>query len=189
MKSLFIPMTFAYDGTQLRSLFAYLEHGLLGDSVVAWEGPCEISFEHMVDGEDLREQSAIRGSRMLHFIAEVFGVPLFGGVAAQRLLASLAADILRERIPEAAVRASVRRDGDDVYVENRKFSISIATVSPTSTLVHFAVNVSNQGTPVPTAALEEWGIAPRAFADELLGRFTREMITVREATMKVKWVR
>lgn len=189
MKSIFVAESFAYDGTQLRSLFGYLDHGLLGDSIVSWEGPCEIPFDHMVDGEDLREQSAIRGARMVHFIIEIFDASLLAGVAVQRLFASLAADVLRERVTDAEARESIRRDGDDIFVLGRKFSISIATVSPVSALIHFAVNSTNQGTPVPTAALEEWGIDARTFADELLTRFTREMVTVREATMKVKWVR
>lgn len=189
MKTKFIEKEFAYDGTQLRSLFAYIDHGLLGDSAVAWIGPCEIPFEHMVDGEDLRDRSAIRGDRMLHVIAEIFSAPLIAGVAIQRLLASLAADLLRESVQDVAARASIRRAGDDVFVLDRKFSISIATVSPTSALIHFAANCTNRGTPVPTAALEEWRIEPRAFAGELLERFEREMVTVREATMKVKWVK
>ena len=81
MKTHWCEDEFAYDGTQLRSLFAYLEYGHLGDSIVSWAGPCEISFDHMVDGEDLRDQSPIRGSKMLHFIVECFDTQLFGGVA------------------------------------------------------------------------------------------------------------
>ena len=189
MKTHWIDSEFAYDGTQLRSLFAYLEYGHLGDSIVSWQGPCEISFDHMVDGEDLRDQSPIRGSKMLHFIVECFDTQLFGGVALQRLLASLAGDLLRNSILDSSVRAAIRRDGDDIFVLDRKFSISIATVSPTSCLIHFAVNISNKGTPVPTAALEEFGIEPQAFARDLMDRFAREFVTIREATQKVKWVR
>ncbi len=189
MKTKFIEQESAYDGGQLHSLFAYLEHGVLGDSAVAWIGPCEIPFDHMVDGEDLRDRSAIRGDRMVHVIVEVFAASLLAGVALQRLLASLAADLLRESLTEARARDAVRRDGDDIYVFDRKLSISIATASPVSTLIHFAVNVVNEGTPVPTAALEEWGIDPGPFALELLRRFAREADSAREATMKVKWVR
>jgi uncharacterized protein len=189
MKSLFIDKQFAYDGTQLRSLFGYLDHGLLGDSVVAWVGACDIPWEHMVDGEDLREQSPIRGARMLHFIVEMFGQTLSSAVAHQRLLASLAGDLLREQIKDEKTRATVRRDGDDIFVLDRKFSISIATVSPTSALIHFAVNCVNDGTPVPTAALSEFGLQAKSFAAELMKRFVREATTIHEATMKVRWIR
>ncbi len=191
MKTTYLDKTFAYDGTQLRSLFNYLENGVLGDSVVAWCGPCDISFEHMVDGEDVLAQSPIRGSSMLHFIVERFVPDLYSAVALQRLLASLAADFLHERLqadrhPSAVL---VRRDGDDVYVSDRKFSISIATVSPVSALIHFAVNIRNEGTPVPTVALADFSIDAKPFALELMTRFAREATTIHEATCKVRWVR
>lgn len=189
MKSKFVEASFEYDGSQLRSLFGYLDHGILGDSIVSWEGPCEIPFDHMIDGEDLRDQSAIRGGRMVHFIIEFFPADLLAGVAVQRLFAALASDLLREKVQTTSVRESIRRDGDDIFVLDRKFSISIATVSPVSTLVHFAVNASNEGTPIPTSALEEWSLDSRAFAETLMARFTREFETIREATMKVKWTR
>ena len=68
MKSMFIDKEFKYDGTQLRSLYAYLDFELMGDSVVSWIGACDISNEHMVDGEDLLLNAAICGDKMLHFI-------------------------------------------------------------------------------------------------------------------------
>ena len=181
-----------YDGTQLKSLFAYLDHGILGDSIVAWIGPCNVSFEHMVDGEDLRDQSEIRGSRMVHFIVEKFGASLSETVALQRLLSSIAKDVLLEKMGTQP-RFSIRRSGDDLYVAlsdgEGKLSISIATVSPVSGLIHFAVNVSNQGTPVKTAALEDLRIPGEAFAEAVLRVFSLEMNSVSEATCKVKWVR
>lgn len=180
-----------YDGTQLKSLFAYLDHGILGDSIVAWVGPCEVSFEHMVDGEDLRDQSEIRGSRMVHFIVEKFGASLSETVALQRLLSSIAKDVLTEKMGPNP-RFAVRRSGDDLYVAlsdgEGKLSISIATVSPVSGLIHFAVNVSNEGTPVKTAALEDLRIPAQEFADTVLWNFAEEMSSIGTATCKVKWV-
>jgi hypothetical protein len=182
----------AYDGTQLRSLFAYLDHGILGDSIVSWVGPCHVSFEHMVDGEDLRDQSEIRGSRMVHFIVEKFSASLAETVALQRLLSSIAKDVLLEKLGPQP-RFPIRRAGDDLYVAlpegEGKLSISIATVSPVSGLIHFAVNVSNQGTPVKTAALEDLRVPAEEFAAAVLQAFSQEMNSVREATCKVKWVR
>ncbi len=182
----------SYDGTQLRSLFAYLDHGILGDSILAWIGPCHVSFDHMVDGEDLRDQSEIRGSRMVHFIIEKFGASLAETVAIQRLLSSIAKDVLLEMAgPQRA--SGIRRSGDDLYLlmpdGEGKLSISIATVSPVSGLIHFAVNVSNEGTPVKTAALEDLRISGKPFAEAILQSFSAEMTTIKEATCKVKWVR
>lgn len=183
MKTLFLQEEFTYDGTQLRSLFAYLGHGLLGDSVVAWRGGCEISFDHMVDGEDLREQAAIRGSRMLHLIFEIFDRDLFAGVALQRLTASIAKDLIEEKAKDIRLK----REGDDLYWNGKKLSISIATRSPVSTMVHFAMNLSNAGTPVPTCALEEdFGLETKNFASELLRRLESEYESILDATRKVR---
>ena len=38
--------------------------------------------------------------------------------------------------------------GDDLYVGDRKLSISIAAPSPTSALIHFALNIDPTGAPV-----------------------------------------
>ncbi|MBX3040412.1 MAG: DUF366 family protein [Bdellovibrionaceae bacterium] len=187
MKTLWIQETMAYDGTQLNPLVNYLKHGLMGDSLVAWVGPCEISFEHMVDGEDLREQAAIRGSRMLHFVMEVFDRDLFAGVASQRIMASLAKDLLTERASGRFGGETLRRSGDDLYWGTKKLSISIATKSSNSTLMHFAMNVSNAGTPVPTCALkDDFGLDEKEIALELLSLFQREYESIQQATWKVK---
>lgn len=77
METYFVPQEMAYDGSQLRPLYAYLEYKVLGDSVISWIGPCDISFENMIDGEDLLEQAEIKGSRMLHFIIEIFHSKIF----------------------------------------------------------------------------------------------------------------
>lgn len=192
MKSLFIEKKFPYDGTQLRSLFAYLEYQILGDSIVAWQGPCDISFDHMVDGEDLNAKSEIRGGEMLHFIIEKFEMKLNGAVYLQRLFAAHAFDLIREKLTaqgrlEETVR--LKREGDDIYFGDAKFSISIATVSPVSALVHFAVNITNENTPVKTVSLTDFKVDAKGFAVELLKRFVAEASSAHEASMKVKWVK
>lgn len=187
MKSLFLKNEFPYDGTQLRPLYAYLEHGVLGDSIVAWVGPCEIPFEHMVDGEDLREASPIRGGRMLHFIIEIFDRDLFSAVALQRLFASLWLDEMRARASASMASAGGwRRDGDDVYFDDKKLSISIASRSSLSCQIHFAVNVTNQGTPVPTCALEDFQLKAEPTATKMMELFIREYESTLQATRKVR---
>lgn len=192
MKTKFIEKEFPYDGTQLRSLYGYLDHGLLGDSIVAWVGPCNIDFSHMVDGEDLLAKAEIRGARMVHFIVEKFHSTLPEMVALQRLLASIVKDVIVER-ENGIPRFPIRREGDDIYLMfpdgEGKLSISIATMSPSSGLVHFAVNVTNEGTPVKTASLEDIRFAAREFAELVISAFARECESIHEATMKVKWVR
>ena len=182
MQSKWLEQKTKYDGTQLRSLYAYLSHQLLGNSMVAWRGACDVSFEHMVDGEDLLDQSFIRGSDMLHFIIEVFDVSLLSGVFMQRLLASIIKDLIESQNP----KIHLLREGDDLYYDKRKLSISIATVSPVSTMVHFAVNVNPAGAPVAACGIEEMGLEPKSFAEKVMAKFTEEFHSCQIATMKVR---
>lgn len=186
MKFAFSQSTETYDGKQLRSLFNYLRHGLLGDSIVAWIGPCNVGVDHMVDGEDLRANAKIEGARMVHFVIELFNCDLLAAVALQRLLTSIVADELGRLTKNPELK--LRRDGDDLYLEDRKLSISIATVSPVSALIHFAVNVTNEGTPVPTLSLQDLHVEPRTFVESVLPTFTKEVESIRIATQKVLWV-
>lgn len=192
LKTRFIEREMPYDGTQLRSLFAYLGEGVMGDSLVAWIGSCDVSFEHMVDGEDLLQGSPIRGARMLHFVMEIFGADLREMTARQRLFSALVGEVLREALLKSSkidLANSMRREGDDLFIGDAKLSISIATVSPVSGLIHFAMNVTNEGTPVKTASLEDLGLDPQETARELLSAFAIEDQGLREAQMKVRWVR
>lgn len=184
MKTKWLKQTVQYDGTQLRSLYAYLEHKILGDSVVAWQGACEVRFEHMVDGEDLLQQARICGSDMVHFIVEVFDQKLMTGVLLQRLLATIIRDVVVDLSPLKNLQ--IVRRGDDLYWKGRKLTISIATSSPVSTMLHFAINVSSKGTPVRTAGLEDFKVKPPVFAQKVLEVLKSEYLTSLEATRKVR---
>lgn len=184
MKTKWLKKTECYDGTQLRSLYAYLQHKILGDSVVAWRGACDVDFEHMVDGEDLLDKSTICGSDMIHFIFEIFEQKLMSGVLLQRLFANVVREVILEMSPIKNLQLS--RSGDDLYWKGKKLTISIATSSPVSTLIHFAINVSTLGTPVKTSGLTQLKIDPRAFAERCLQSVKKEFETSQEATRKVR---
>lgn len=188
MKIKFIKKFFPYTGEQLRPHFAYENYGVLGNSIVAWVGPCDIPFEHMVDLEDVLAHSPIRSALMLHFIVEIFNQSLFSAVSLQRLLASIVKDEIESRLsPKSSIR--VRRDGDDVFWEDRKVSISIASISAVSTQIHFAVNVNNKNTPVKTAALDDFKINVNDFGKKILERFSQEFDSIEMATQKVRPLR
>jgi hypothetical protein len=187
MQKYWITETTSYDGSQLRSLFAYMEHEILGDSIVAWRGACDISNDNMVDGEDLLAGAEIRGSDMIHFIMECFDQTLFAAVGFQRLFTNIVRDVIYEMNPKWA--GMMIRKGDDLYFDQRKLSISIATVSPVSALVHFAVNVNFEGTPVPTIGLRDLEVDPTDFANKVMTAWVEEYKSMKEATQKVKWVK
>lgn len=171
-----------YDGSQLRPLFSYENFGLKGNAMISWISPTDVTLAHMVDYEDKIEESKICGDKMLHFMIEFFPANLSFGVMAQRLLASIIKDMISLKAP----KEKLTRKGDDIYVGQGKLSISIASVSAVSTLVHFAVNITNKGTPVKTASLEDLNIKPDAFAKDVLKAFASEFDDVIWATQKVK---
>ena len=185
MKTFWIEHEMKYDGTQLKSLFAYMNYRVQGDSIVSWIGPCDIPNEHIVDGEDLLAGEKICGAKMLHFIVEKFHISLFTAVTLQRLLSAIAMDLVRQK----SSTKTVIREGDDIFVDDGKLSISIATLSPVSGLIHFAINISNEGTPVKTASLGDLGIDPIAFSKTLMSKFTEELSGIENATTKVRPVR
>jgi hypothetical protein len=188
MQKHWIEKKLTYEGSQLKPLFAYLNYHLMGHSIVSWQGPCQISLEHMVDGEDFIENAKICGDEMLHFIIEVFDQKLMTGVALQRLFASIVKDYLAEKFPHI----TLVREGDDLYWNEKKLSISIASISQVSTMIHFAMNIVNEGTPVPTCALEDfWTDSSKspsvpAIARDLMLLFVKEFESIYKATCKVK---
>lgn len=180
MKTKFVTKKINYDGSQLKPLYSYVHHQLHGDSIVAFIGACDVTLEHMVDAEDFVVNAKIASDEMLHFIVELFGQNLMTAVALQRLLVSIAQDILLE------MGQPLIRNGDDLYFKKKKLSVSIASASAVSSQIHLGINIKNTGTPVPTCALSDFSVAPAKFAKELLARFAAEYTSITEATQKVR---
>ena len=171
-----------YDGSQLRAHWILAETKIAGDAIVAFRGPCKVSIAEMADLADL-DGPGIAADDMLHFVWESFyESSLLLAVHRQRLLSATALECLREM----AAGATMRREGDDIYVGDGKLSISIATASPVSSLIHFAVNVRPGGAPVRIASLEELRIEPRPFAEALLSRVVGEQHSIFVARSKVR---
>lgn len=173
-----------YDGSQLSSHFAYRQFGILGDSAVAFFGPCEVKIDAMVDIEDVRRDAPIFSAEMLSFIVESFAFDLKAAASFQRLMVCIAA----ERLAEQKVGKILRR-GDDLFVDGRKLSVSIAAASPVSTLIHLGLNIDASGAPVAAIGLGELGIDAPACAALLLNSFRDEYEGLLKATWKVRPVR
>ncbi|MBE8222010.1 MAG: DUF366 family protein [Bdellovibrionales bacterium] len=188
-----------YDGSQLRHLFAYLDHNILGDSIVSWRGACDIAKDKIIDGQDLKDNSIITSQEMLHFIIEKFNSTLFSGVALQRIFVSLIKEDMQER------GFFLKRKGDDLYfspentskntstskknTSEKKFNISIATQSNTSSMIHLAVNITTKGTPIPTISLNDFNICSdeeiKTLSEKWMNLFACEVDSITKATQKV----
>lgn len=177
-----------YDGRQLAPHWIYRHFNLISNAVVAFVGPCQVDLSEMVDIEDVKAVAPIYSPLMLHIIAEFFDSNLHQTVYRQRLLIVIAKELL-----ETLTERRVLRKGDDLYIPRidgslGKLSVSIATASTTSTLIHAGFNIRTEGTPVPTVGLEELDIDVEAFASELLRRYADEIDDIWLARCKVRAV-
>jgi len=173
-----------YDGGQMRPLWAH-SVGVKGSSIVAFRGPMDV--KDILDMEDVH--TAIRGDSLIHFIVERFANPptMWGAYMLQRLLVLILCEVLQEY----GIRAV--RDGDDVYVNDGKLTVCIASASPSSEKVHCGVNITTSGVPegVLASALSEvmegWSEGRwREFAFAVCQRFAREMHDIEQDIAKTR---
>jgi uncharacterized protein len=170
-----------YDGTQLAPHFLRRRFGVDGDAAVIFRGAASVQGKALVDLEDRDARHVIRAADMLHLMVERFDDDLVRAILTQRLIAAITADLVRA----GAAGRAVGRGGDDVRVDGRKLTVSIATRSPVSTLIHFGINVDPAGAPVPAIGLHELGLDPAVFASSLLDRLDAELEGVARARGKV----
>lgn len=133
---------FEYDGSQINPSWAFQEFGIYGSSIVTWIGPVNITPDNLKDFADVGLE--IKSNYMVNFICEFFDQqPSNMRVAylRQRLLVM----IFREILTEYGIQT--KREGDDIFVDGGKLSISIASISLSSAKIHFALNLEDKGTP------------------------------------------
>ena len=187
-----IDEIFEYDGSQINSSWAFQEFGIYGSSVITWIGPVNITPDNLKDFADVGLE--IKSNNMVNFICEFFDQqPPNMRIAylRQRLLVM----IFREILTEYGVQT--RREGDDIFVDGRKLSISIASVSLSSAKIHFALNLEDKGTPgdVETIGLFDIIVNDEQvfnndnlidLINETVNRFIDELKTIENDIIKTK---
>ena len=171
-----------YTGKELRSGWVSKSSGLDGDTAVGFVGPCNVANEDLVDLDDARAGTYIKSASMAHVIAEHPECTIQSGVLRQRLLVSLLCEILRDE------DLDIERDGDDVYYDKRKLTVSIAAPSADSTLIHLGINIDPTGAPVPAVGLREMRVEPLGLLAKLLERYVVELESCQHAESKVRSV-
>lgn len=184
MQSLLIDKSITYDGSQLCSHWILKNTQLKGDAIVAFIGPCQVELTQMVDLEDVINKKPIYSELMLHFLVEHFESDLEKAILRQRLLMAQIQEEYRGYLPFAPIV----RKGDDLFIENFKLTVSIATTSPVSTLIHAGINISSYKTPVPTRGLKDDHIDPVLFAKGVMKRYVEEIEGIKWARAKVRGV-
>ena len=183
MKKLFIEKEIKYTGAELSPHWIYRNFNIQGSAVAAFIGPVEVKLSEMVDIEDVIKNEPISSDKMLNFIIEDFDVTLAHMVSNQRLFICIIKEVLEEK------GLKLERSGDDLFYKGRKLSVSIATKSLTSSLVHTALNIVSDGTPIEVSSLNEMGIFDvKEFANRVLDKFTAEIEGMSFAKSKVRGV-
>ena len=184
MKIKFIDEDIKYIGSQLAPHWIYRNFKIQGDAIVAFIGECEVKLTEMVDIEDVINDEPIYSKLMLSFISEQFGIGLTEGVLRQRLLMNIIKELLEEK------GVFVVRKGDDLMIDGKKLSVSIATKSITSVLIHTGLNILSEGAPVAASGLtSELGITDiKEFALTVMERYSEELADIELAGTKVRGV-
>ena len=185
MRNLFIDKQINYDGTQLAPHWIYKNFNMIGDMICAFIGEVDVQLTEMVDVEDVINNEPIHSDLMLNFIVEFFGIGLSEGVLRQRLLITT----IKETI-EKYCDKKIIRNGDDIFIDGKKLSVSIATTSSNSVLIHTALNLKSENTPIPVSTLKDNAqiCNVKEFAKEVMTSYTNEIEDIYFATCKVRGV-
>lgn len=188
MKSKFIEQEICYTGKELAPHWIYKNFHIQGDAIASFIGECEVKLTEMVDIEDVISNSPIYSKKMLHFIVEHFNIPLVEGVLRQRLLVNIAKEVVSNNLSDKTLE--ITRDGDDLFYNNGKLSVSIAAKSLNSVLIHFAMNIDSKGTPVQTAGLKsDMNIKNcEDIAQQIMLNYCKEYDEIISASCKVRGV-
>lgn len=192
MKHLKLDNGISYDGSQIQPMWAFKQFGIKDSSIVSWIGPMEIRSDELIDYEDVGIE--IKGGEMINFIIEHFDVqPADMRLCyhRQRLFVTIVKDILDNH------GIKTRRDGDDLYVrkgdKDGKLSVSIATCSVSSMKIHFALNLTERGTPndVETTGLLVSGSDIKRedipdVADEVCSNYIEEISSIESDITKTR---
>ena len=184
MKYELIEKEIKYEGWQLVPHWIYKNFKIQGDAIVGFIGECEVKLTEMVDIEDVINNEPIYSKNMLSFITEQFNVELVEGVFRQRLLICTIKEALERR------GIKVERSGDDLFVDGKKLTVSIATRSLTSILIHTGINIDSTGAPVKACGLQnDLQITDiKEFANEIMKNYSEELEDIVLASTKVRGV-
>lgn len=184
MKTKFIEQETKYTGEELAPHWIYRNFHMQGDAIVAFCGECEVKLTEMVDIEDVINDEPIYSKSMLSFIIEHFNLDLVAGVTRQRLLICIIKEVLESKLGD---KFKVIRSGDDLFIDGKKLSVSIATKSLTSTLIHTGLNIDPTGAPIQAIGLSRdlEILDVREFAEEVMAKYSSEIDDIILASTKV----
>ncbi|MEA1943772.1 MAG: DUF366 family protein, partial [Euryarchaeota archaeon] len=146
MKPIVTDSVILYDGSQIGPLWGYEYLDVRGDSIIVFRGAMDVRY--IKDIEDEKNQKKIKGDDLIHFIVERFDSPasIRQAYYLQRMLIICIQDVLRN------FGVITERNGDDLFVDGKKLTVSIATAGISSEKIHCGINLTSRGTPVEANA-------------------------------------
>ena len=171
-----------YDGSQINPSWAFQEFKVKDSTIVSWVGPMNILGDNLIDYEDVGLD--IKGNLMLNFIVEHFDEQpgnLKLAYHRQRILVM----ITRDKLLDYGIKTT--QDGDDIFINGKKASVSIAAKTLTSVLIHFAINIISEGAIIEVSSLgDDTTISNyEEFAKKLMISYINEIEDIKLATTKV----
>ena len=177
MEQLFTDKEIKYTGNQLSPHWIYKNFNIKGDAIVCFIGPVDVKLTEMVDIEDVINNEPIKSDLMANFIIEVFNSNLLEAIIS----------IIKEVFEDMGV--SLKRKGDDLFYNNKKLSVSIATKSTVSTLIHTGINLVSTGAPIDVSSVKDMeNINRDCLIKEIMKRFCMETSDIEFAKVKVRGV-
>lgn len=184
MRSKFIKEDLNFTGEQFSSLFAYDSFNLLGDSIIAFIGACDVSIKEIADLELAKSgKKTFYCPKMLHFLAEHFEVDMEKAIFRSLLLLNIIKDLINEKLDKYLIK----RVGTELFENDSRIAFSLASSSPVSSLIYVGVALvpAEEG---KGKGLEGYGIEPVAFANEVMDRYTKEAERITQLRCRTRWV-
>jgi uncharacterized protein len=181
MKTYFLDYPITYTGQELKPHWILKTTKITGNALVAFHGPCQVETHSLVDLQDQLNSQTIYSEAMVHFIGEWFQSDLKTMILRQRLMVATLGEIIVEKTGLVS-----SRKGNDLYIDNKKLNVSVATLSLTSGLIHLGINISSKNTPVPTVGLEDIKLCQFELTNLLLERVKIEEEEIEISCVKVR---
>ena len=182
-----------YDGSQISSRYSSQHYDVIGNSILIFRGGMRLSPEEMIDIKDIQREShlneiLISSDDSLHLIIEEFDIQppnLEIEYYRLRLLTQVTIELLESR------GLKIFRKGTDIFVNNKKLNVGIASVGVSSSKIHFGINIGNTGFPSHVEAI---GLFEIGFNEEelegwvlnLANLYIKEIQRVKEDIAKTK---
>lgn len=183
-----LKKSITYDGSQIEPQWAFREFGIKESSIVSWIGPMEIKSTKIMDYEDVNLE--IKADKTIHFIVEHLDcqpADMRMCYHRQRLFVMIVEEVLGD------FGIKTKRNGDDLYIDGRKLTVSIATCSASSMKIHYGINLTSEGTPedVGTIGILEIGNTLNygkidVFIDSVCENYIKELTSIEEDIAKTK---